>query len=108
MSEGTTYMTHMSTRVVVPQCLCTTETLQQRVSCEDHIFDFLDTAVLTTRYGGDVLHDALRSLRFAGTGLARDNDTLVFMVGVHVVVCRLGDREYVWRDLEPILALILL
>ena len=54
------------------------------------------------------MHDALRSLRFAGTGLARDNDTLVLMVGVHVVVCRLSDGEDVRGDLKPVLPLVLL
>ena len=98
----------MSTRVVVPQCLCTTETLQQWVGSQHHVLDLLDTTILPSGYGSDVLHDALRSLRFAGTGLARDNDTLVLMVGVHVVVRRLSDGEDVRGDLKPVLPLVLL
>ena len=98
----------MSTRVVVPQCLCTTETLQQWVGSQHHVLDLLDTTILPSGYGSDVLHDALRSLRFAGTGLARDNDTLVLMVGVHVVVCRLRDAIHVWRYFQSVLAFLAL
>ena len=108
MSEGTTYMTHMSTRVVVPQCLCTTETLQQWVGSQHHVLDLLDTTILPSGYGSDVLHDALRSLGLACTGLAGDDDALVLMVCVHVIVRRLSDRKDMRGHFKPVLALILL
>ena len=98
----------MSTGVVIPQRLRTSETLQQRVGGEHHVLDLLDAAVLPSRHCRDVLHDPLRRLGLAGTGLSRDDDALILVVCVHVVVCALRDGEYVGRDLQPVLALVLL
>ena len=60
----------MPTRVVIPQRLCAPKTFQKRVRSEHHVLDLLDTAVLATRDGSDVLHDLLRSFGFTRTGLA--------------------------------------
>ena len=98
----------MSTGVVIPQRFRTSETLQQRVGGEHHVLDLLDAAILSTGDGSDVLHDALRCLGLARARLTRDDDTLVLVVCVHVVVCALRDGEYVGRDLQPVLALVLL
>ena len=102
------WSTHMSTRVVIPQRLRTSEALQQRVGGEHHVLDLLDAAVLPSRHCGDVLHDPLRRLCLAGTGLSRDDDALILVVCVHIVVCALRDGENVGRDLQPVLALVLL
>ena len=98
----------MATRVIVSKRLGTTKTFKQRVGGEHHVLDLLDAAVLPSRHCGDVLHDPLRRLGFAGTGLSRDDDALILVVCVHVVVCALCDGEYVGRDLQPVLALVLL
>ena len=89
----------MSTGVVIPQRLRTSETLQQRVGGEHHVLDLLDAAVLSSGYGSDVLHDPLRRLGLAGTGLSRDDNALILVVCVHVVVCGLGNGEDVWWNL---------
>ena len=89
----------MSTRVVIPQRLRTSETLQQRVGGEHHVLDLLDTAVLSAGYRGDVLHDAFRGLGLASARLARNNNALIILIGLHVVVRRLCNRKDVWWDL---------
>ena len=98
----------MSTGVVVPQRLRTTKTLQRWVRRKNHVLDLLDATVLATRHSRDVLHDPFRCFGLACTGLARDDNTLVLMVRVHVIVCRLGDAEDVRRHLQPVFALVLL
>lgn len=38
------------------------------------------------------------ALRFAGTGLARDNDTLILAIAFHVCVSIIADSEYMrWQ-----------
>lgn len=97
----------MSTGVVIPQRLGTTKTLQQGVSSEDHVLDLLDTAILPLGNRSDVLHNSLRGLSLASARLSRDDDTLVVLVCLHVVVRALRNREDVGRNLESILATIL-
>jgi hypothetical protein len=98
--------TYMSAGIVVAESLGTAETFQQRVRSQNHILDLLDAAVLTSRNGCDVLHDSFRSLRLSCARLAGYNDALVFMIGIHVVICAFSDTEHMGRHLEPILALV--
>ena len=98
----------MPTGVVIPQRLGTPEALQQRVRREYHVLDLLDTAILASRNSGDVLHNLLGGLGLTRAGLARDNDTLVLMIRIHVVVRGFSDREDVRGNFKPILALVLL
>lgn len=85
--------------VVVPQCLCVSKRLKQRVRGQHHVHHLLDLRVLPARHVGNVLHEALRGLGLSCAGLAGDDDALVLLVGVHVVVGGLGDGEDVWRHL---------
>ena len=96
----------MSTRVVVPQRLRASETLQQGVGGENHVLNLLDTAVLTSRDSSDVLHDTLRGLRLSRSGFARDDNALVLVVGIHVVIGRLSDTEHVWGNFQPVLPFV--
>jgi len=100
--------TYMPTGIVVPQRLRTTKALQQRVRREDHVFDLLDTAVLSTRHSGDVLHDSLRGLRLSSARFPRDDDALVFLICVHIVVCAFCNAENMRRNFQPVLPSILL
>lgn len=105
-SEGNT--TDMTTGVVIPQCLRTSETLQEGICRQHHVLDLLDAAIASSRYCRDVLHDPLRSFGLPRTRLARDDNTLVLVVRVHVVVRGFCDTEYVGRNLQTVLALVLL
>lgn len=96
----------MSARVVIPQGLRASETLQEGVRSQDHVLNLLNTAVLSARDRGDILHDPLRRLGLARARLPRDDHALILMVRVHVVVCALRDREDMWRYLQPVLALV--
>ena len=98
----------MTTRVIISEGLCTSETLQQGVCREHHVLDLLDTAISTSRDGGNVLHDTLCGFRLPRTGFTRDDDTLVLVVRVHVVIGGFCDAEHVRGDLETVLALVLL
>jgi hypothetical protein len=103
MDSGGTYVT---TRVVVPQGLCAPETLEKGICGEHHVLDFLNTAVLSTGYRRDILHNPFRCLRFPSPRFSRDDDTLVFVVCVHVIVRSFRDAEDMGRDLETVLATI--
>ena len=96
----------MTTRVVVSQRLRAPEALQERVGSQHHVLDLLNTAVTTARDSSDVLHDTLGGFGLACAGFARDNDTLILVIRVHVVVRGFCDAADVWRDLEPVLALV--
>lgn len=85
--------------VVVPQCLCVAEGFKQRVRGQHHVHHLLNLRVFPARYVGNVLHEALRSFGLSCSRFAGDDDTLVLLVGVHVVVGGLGDGEDMWRHL---------
>lgn len=88
----------MPTTIIIPQRLCTPKTLQQWIRRQHHLPDPLDPlSPLSSADRSDILHDPLRRFRFPGTGFPGNNDTLVLLVGVHVVVGRFGDRENVGR-----------
>ena len=76
----------MSTGVVIPQRLCTSKTLQQRIRREHHVLYLLDAAILASRYRGDVLHNPFGGFCLSGTRFTGDDDTLVLVVGIHVVI----------------------
>ena len=88
----------MSTGVIIPQRLCTSKALQQRIGREHHVFDLLDATILASGYRCDVLHNPFGSLGLSGTRFTRDDNTLVFVVGIHVIVGRFGDSKDVGRD----------
>ena len=98
----------MTTGVVIPQRLCTSETLQQGVCREHHVLNLLDTAISTSGDRSNVLHDTLCGFRLPCTRFTRDDDTLVLVVRVHVVVCGFRNAEHVRGHLETVLALVLL
>ena len=56
--------------VIVAQRLCISERLQQRIGSQNHVFGLLNGRVPTSRHICNVLHDALRSLGLASTGLS--------------------------------------
>lgn len=99
-------MTYMTTRVIIPQRLCASETFQQWIGCQNHILDLLDTAILSTRDGCNVLHNPLRGLRLSCPRFTRDNDTLILVVGVHIIVRAFCNTKDVRRDLQPVLSLV--
>ena len=88
----------MSTGVVIPQGLCASKALQQRIGRKHHVLDLLDATILASRYRGDVLHNPFGSFGLSGTRFARDDNALVLVVGIHVVVGRFGDSKHVGRD----------
>jgi hypothetical protein len=94
--------------VVVPQRLCVSERLKQRICGQHHVHHLLNLRVLSTGDVGNVLHEAFRSLGLSCAGLARDDDTLVLLIGIHVVVGGLGDCENVRGHFQPVLALVAL
>lgn len=94
----------MTTRVVVPQRLGASETLQQRVGSHDHLLNPLNA--LSTRNSSDILHDPLGRLRLSRARLSGNDDALVVLVGDHVVVGALGDGVDVRRHLEAVLAAV--
>ena len=96
----------MATRVVVTKGLCTTKTLKQRVCGQHHVFNLLNTVIMAPGYRSDVLHYTLRSLRLPGSRLSRNDDALVVVVCLHIVVGGFGDGKDMWRDFEPVLALV--
>ena len=100
--------THMATRIIIPQSLRAPKALKQRIGCENHILNLLDTAIFSSRYRGDVLHYPLRSLRFTCTRFSRDDNALIFVVRVHIIISRLCDAIHVRIHLKPVLSLVAL
>lgn len=96
----------MSTGVIVPQSFGTPKAFKQWIGGQHHVLNLLNPTVGTSRDRGDILHDPLGSLGFACTRLSGDDDTLILVVGIHVVVGTFGDAEDVRRHLQTILALI--
>ena len=92
----------MATRVIIAKSLRASKTLKKRICGQDHIFDFLDTGILTSRNRSDILHDPLRRFSFASTRLSGYYDTLVFMIGIHVVICAFGNAKNMGRDFKSI------
>ena len=88
----------MSTRVIIPQRLCTSKTLQQWIRRKYHVLNLLDATILASRYRGDILHNPFGSFGLSGTRFTRDDNALVLVVGIHVIVGRFGDSKHVWRD----------
>lgn len=80
-------------RVVVPDCLCVTEGLEEGVGLED---DVLHAGHLCAppAHGGNVLHDKLASLCLSGTRLTRDDDAVVGCFGEHVTIHIISNRIY--------------
>lgn len=98
----------MATRIVIPECLRTPETLQERVRREHHVLDLLNATIFSSRDCRNILHDTFGSLRLPGTRLSRDDDTLILAIRVHVVICRFCDTKDVRRDLKTVFAFVLL
>lgn len=98
----------MTARVVIAESLSASETLEERICGQNHFLDLLYTAILTTRNRSNVLHDPLRSLSFPSTRLSRDYNTLILVVGIHVIICTFSDAEDMWRNFKSILPSIFL
>ena len=96
----------MTTGVIIPKGLSTTETLKQRVCSQDHVLDLLNATILPSRHSSDILHNALCSFCFACAGFPRYNDALIVGIGFHVVIGRLRDTKDMWRDFKAVLALV--
>ena len=88
----------MTTGIVIAQRLGTTKTLQQRVRRENHVLDFLNAAILPTGYCSDVLHNPLRCFGLASTRFTGYDDTLILVIRIHIVVCRLCYAEDMRRN----------
>ena len=93
----------MTARVIIAKSLRASETLKKRICGQDHLLDLLNTAILTTRDRGNVLHDPFRSLSLPSTRLSRYYNTLIFVISIHVIVCTLCDAENMWRHFKSIL-----
>lgn len=98
----------MTTRIIVAKGLRTSKALQERICRQNHVLDLLDTAILPPGDLGDILHDTLCSLCLPSARFPRYNNTLVLVVGVHVVISTLCYAEDMWRNFEPILPSIFL
>lgn len=96
----------MPTGVVVTQRFSTAETFKQRVGSEYHVLDLLNSTVLPSRHSSNILHDPFGSLCLSCSRFARDDYTLVLVIGVHVVICAFCDTEDVWGHFQSILAAI--
>jgi hypothetical protein len=101
-------MAYVTTTVVVPQSFGTTETFQQGIRSQHHLPYALDTTVSACirRYRSNVLHDSLRRFGFSSTAFARNDDTLILLVTVHIIVGGFGDSEDVRWDFKSILATV--
>ena len=72
--------------------------LKHRSGAENHLLDSRSPdCSLTERR--QVMQQQVCALRLTGARLARDNDALVHVIGEHLVVRGVGDREYVRRQL---------
>lgn len=99
--------THMPTTIIIPQRLCTPKTLQQWIRRQHHLPNALDSLPALSRADrSDILHDPLRRFRLPCTGFPGNNNALVLLVGVHVVVGRFSDGEYVRGHFESVLAAV--
>jgi hypothetical protein len=96
-------LTYMTTRVIIAESLSASETLEKRICGQNHFLDLLNTAILTTGNRSDVLHNPFRSLSFPCTRLSRYYNTLIFVIGIHVVICTFSDAENMWRNFKSIL-----
>lgn len=72
--------------IVVPQCLCVSERLEQWIGGQHHVLDLLDRGVGPTRDIRNVLHQSLCGFCLSCSRLSRNDYALVFLVCVHVIV----------------------
>jgi hypothetical protein len=96
----------MTTGVIIAESLGASETLEKWIRSQDHVLDLLDTAILATGHRSDVLHYAFCGLGFPSTRLSSDYDTLIFVIGIHVVICAFGDAKNMRRNFKSILPLV--
>src|SRR5690606_35142318 len=94
-----------TTGVVVTKGLGITKGLKKRIGLQDDILHVHDIAGGAT-YGGDELHDTLRSLCLTSTGLTRNDDALTFVVVSHLAIHLVGETVDVGRHLVGELSLV--